>query len=505
MDVEEATPPTGAPSPGRHRETAALLALTLPVLLISVDATILGFAIPAISEDLGPTSSQLLWIIDVYSFVLTGLLVTMGNLGDRVGRRRLLLIGAAGFSVASVLAAFASSTEALIAARAGLGVAGATLMPSTLSLIRNIFTDGRRRQFAIATWAAMFSVGAVLGPLVGGVLLEHFWWGSVFLVGVPVTLALLVVGPFVVPESRDPDPAPFDLPSAGLSMAAMFPLVYGMKRAAEGGVSTVTVAALAAGTAAGVAFVHRQRRLAVPMIDVALFRVGRFRAAIVANLVTCMGFAGSVYFLTQHLQLVAGLDPLRAAVQFLPGSVAAIVATFAAPGLGRRFGPFRVIVVGVTVGAVGFALLAVGAGTDGLTLLTFGHVVLEAGLCAAITVAIDGIMTSIPPAKAGAGASISETANELGVALGTAVLGSIATVVYRDRLAAADLPASSLAGAEETLGSAHAAAADLAGAAGDALLDAADAAFTAGFATAALVMAGLLALVGVWTRAVARR
>lgn len=492
---------TGAGTGGRRQDLAALLALTLPVLLISVDNTILGFALPAISEDLDPTSAQLLWIIDVYSFVLSGLLVTMGNVGDRVGRRRLLLIGAAGFSVASVLAAFAPTTATLILARAALGVAGATLMPSTLSLIRNIFTEGPRRQFAIATWAAMFSVGAALGPLVGGVLLEHFWWGSVFLVGVPVTLLLLVVGPLVVPESRDPDPAPFDLPSSALSMAALFPLVYGMKAAAEGGWSRVVGLSLLVGAVAATTFVRRQLRLPVPMIDVTLFRLGRFRAAITANLVTCMGFGGSVFFLTQYLQLVAGLTPLTAALAFLPGAVAAIAATFAAPALARRFGAFTVIVVGLAVGAAGFACFTLVPDGGGLGVVILGHVVLEIGLCAAITVAIDGIMTSIPPAKAGAGASVSETANELGVALGVAVLGSIATVVYRNDLTVGP----GLEAATETLGGAHAAAADLGGTAGTALLDAADAAFTSGFRVAAAVMAVLLVVVSLWTRSVARR
>jgi len=484
---------------GRAGENRALVALTLPVLLISMDATILGFAVPRLSEDLQPSGAELLWIIDVYSFVLSGLLITMGNVGDRIGRRRLLLYGAAGFSAASVAAAFAPSAPALIAARAGLGVAGATLMPSTLSLIRNIFRDERRRQFAVAVWATMFSVGAVVGPIIGGLLLEHFWWGSVFLVGLPVTVALLVVGPLVIPESRDPDPAPFDVLSSALSMAAVLPLVYGMKTVAERGWAFTIAPPVVVGLLAGWAFVRRQRRLPVPMIDLSLFAVPKFRVAITANLLTCFGFAGSTFFLTQYLQLVVGLSPTRAALLLLPGAAAGVLATMTAPAMTRRVGTFTVITTGLGTGAAGFLILT-GLGVDSSLLQVIAAlVVIEAGLCAAITVSIDGIMTVVPPEKAGAGASVSETANELGVALGTAVLGSILVAVYRDRLA--DAPAA----AQETLGGAHDVAADLSAAAGDALLAAADAAFTDGVRLASLVTALLLAAVSLASWRVSRR
>ena len=489
----------GATDLGRAGENRALVALTLPVLLISMDATILGFAVPRLSEDLQPSSAELLWIIDVYSFVLSGLLVTMGNVGDRIGRRRLLLYGAAAFSAASVAAAFAPSAPALIAARAGLGVAGATLMPSTLSLIRNIFMDERRRQFAVAVWATMFSVGAVVGPIIGGLLLEHFWWGSVFLIGVPVTVALLIVGPLVIPESRDPDPAPFDVPSSALSMAAVLPLVYGMKTVAERGWAFVVVPPVLLGLVAGWAFVRRQHRLPVPMIDMSLFAVPRFRVAITANLLTCFGFAGSTFFVTQYLQLVLGLSPPRAALQLLPGAAAGVLSTMTAPAMTRRVGTFTVITTGLAVGAVGFLVLAGLSVDSSLLQVTAALVILEAGLCAAITVSIDGIMTSVPPEKAGAGASVSETANELGVALGTAVLGSILTAVYRGQLS--DAPAA----AQETLGAAHQVATYLGGAVGDALIAAADAAFTDGVRLASLVTGVLLAGVSLASWRVSRR
>jgi DHA2 family multidrug resistance protein-like MFS transporter len=482
----------------RRGENLALVALTLPVLLISMDATILGFAIPALSEGLAPSSAELLWIIDVYSFVLSGLLITMGNLGDRIGRRRLLMAGAAGFAVASVAAAFAPSPLTLIAARALLGVAGATLMPSTLSLIRNIFIDERRRQFAISVWAMMFSVGAVAGPIVGGVLLEHYWYGSVFLIGLPVIVALLLVGPTLVPESRDPDPAPFDVASSALSMAGILPLVYGMKLVAEDGWDPLVVPAVVVGLVAGTAFVRRQRALPVPMIDVSLFAVPRFRVAITGNLLTCFGFAGQSFFVTQYLQLVLGLSPTRAALQLLPGAAVGVASTLAAPAMMRRWGPFRVISVGLIVGAVGFLVLTTAAVDSSLVPVTLALVLIEVGLCAAITVAIDGIITSVPPEKAGAGASVSETGNELGVALGTAVLGSVLVAVYRNELGAVPPEA------RETLGAAHDVAAGLSGPAAEALRKAADVAFVDGMRVASFVAAGLLFAVAIASIRVAR-
>ena len=498
MAIDE-HPAAGLPAGLDQRgENLALVALTLPVLLISMDATILGFAVPRLSEDLQPSSAELLWIIDVYSFVLSGLLITMGNVGDRIGRRRLLLIGSAGFAVASVAAAFAPTATTLIAARALLGLAGATLMPSTLSLIRNIFVVDRRRQFAIAVWAMMFSVGAVLGPILGGVLLEHFWHGSVFLIGVPVTLALLVVGPLVVPESKDPTPEPFDLPSSALSMAGILPLVFAMKQVAEHGWSPLVAPSLAAGLVAGTAFVRRQRRLVSPMIDVDLFRVPRFRVAITGNLLTCFGFSGVTFFVTQHLQLVLGLSPTRAALQLLPGAAIGVLTTLRAPAMTRRWGPFPVISSGLAVGAAGFVVLATVGVDSTLVPVTLALILVEGGLCAAITVAIDGIIASVPPAKAGAGASVSETGNELGVALGTAVLGSVLTAVYRRNLTGAPPEA------RETLGAAHEAAVSIGGGAGEALRRVADLAFVDGMRAASVLAAALLVAAALASARVAR-
>ncbi|WP_191060847.1 MFS transporter, partial [Geminicoccus harenae] len=294
------------------REWIGLAVLALPCLVYSMDLTVLNLAIPQLSADLRPSAAQLLWIVDIYGFLVAGSLITMGTLGDRIGRRRLLLIGAAAFGVASVLAAFAPSAELLILARAVLGLAGATLAPSTLSLIRTMFQDDRQRTFAIGVWIASFSAGAAIGPVVGGVLLEHFWWGSVFLIALPVMLLLLVLGPFLLPEARDPDAGRMDLPSAALSVVAVLAVIYGIKHSAEAGFGLLPALAILAGLAVGLLFVRRQRRLDDPLIDVSLFRIPSFSAALLINLLSLFAALGFFLVIGQYLQLVLGMGPLEA-------------------------------------------------------------------------------------------------------------------------------------------------------------------------------------------------
>lgn len=291
-----------APRAGR-REWIGLAVIALPCLLYSMDLTVLNLAVPALTADLKPSSAQLLWIVDIYGFLVAGSLVTMGTLGDRIGRRRLLLMGAAAFGIASVLAAFSTSAEMLIATRALLGLAGATLAPSTLSLIRNMFIDPRRRTFAIGLWATSYSVGSGIGPLLGGVMLEHFWWGSVFLVGVPVMVLLLAVGPVLLPEFRDPEAGRLDLISAALSLFGLLALIYGLKRIAEDGLGLLAALSILAGLATGVAFVRRQRQLDDPLIDLRLFQVPAFSAALATNTLSIFVAFGSFLFFAQYLQL----------------------------------------------------------------------------------------------------------------------------------------------------------------------------------------------------------
>ena len=320
-----------APPRATVREWTGLAVIALPCMLYSMDLTVLNLAIPAISEALKPTAAQLLWIVDIYGFLVAGLLVTMGTLGDRIGRRRLLLIGAVAFGLASVLAAFSSSANMLIATRALLGVAGATLAPSTLSLIRNMFLDPGQRTLAIGVWISSFSAGAVIGPVVGGVLLEYFWWGSVFLVGVPVMVLLLVLGPVLLPEYRDPEAARLDLASVALSLGAVLPAIYGVKQTAEHGASALSLAAIVVGLAIGWLFVRRQRRLADPMIDLRLFRAPAFSVALGAYMLSCFVMFGLFLYEAQYLQMVLGLSPLQAGLWSVPSAGAFIVGSMAAP------------------------------------------------------------------------------------------------------------------------------------------------------------------------------
>src|SRR5262245_1814995 len=270
--------PVETPAKAGRREWIGLAVITLPCLLYSMDLTVLHLAVPRLTESLQPTSTQLLWIIDIYGFFVAGSLVTLGTLGDRIGRRKLLLIGAAFFGVASVLAAFSTSAAMLIATRALLGLAGATVAPSTLSLIRNMFHDPEERTRAISVWIMAFSMGGAVGPVVGGLLLEYFWWGSVFLAAVPVMLLILIVGPKLLPEYRDPNAGKLDVASAAISMAAVLSMIYGLKRMAQEGVTLLALLAVGAGVLLGLLFVRRQLRLTDPLLDLGLFRIRAFTA-----------------------------------------------------------------------------------------------------------------------------------------------------------------------------------------------------------------------------------
>jgi DHA2 family multidrug resistance protein-like MFS transporter len=346
------------------RSWVALGVLMLPVLLVSIDNTVLSFALPHIARDLTPTAAAQLWIVDAYPLVLAGLLVAMGNLGDRFGRRRLLLIGASGFALVSVLAAFAGDAGQLVAARVLLGVFGSMIMPATISLLRTIFTDRRQRRLAVAIWATGFSAGSAIGPIVGGVLLEHFWWGSVFLIAVPLLLPLLVLAPALIPDSRDPHPGPFDLASILLSMAALAPVVYAIKLVATEGIGVVAVALLVVGVTAGVFFVRRLLHQPNPMLDMKLFRVPSFSGAVVVNLVSVFSLVGFLFFLTQHLQLVLGMAPLDAAIALIPGTVTIIVAGLVVVPIVRHVRPGYLMAIGLGMSLLAYASVAVVGGDE---------------------------------------------------------------------------------------------------------------------------------------------
>ncbi|MEC3975668.1 MFS transporter [Amycolatopsis sp. H20-H5] len=470
-----------------RRQWWSLAVLVLPVLLISVDMTVLGFALPYLSEDLAPTGAQQLWIVDIYSFMLAGLLVLMGTLGDRVGRRKLLLTGAVAFGAASVLAAFSTSAMMLILARALLGVGGATLMPSTLSLIRSIFADARQRRFAIAVWSAGFSGGMAVGPVLGGYLLEHFWWGSVFLINVPVMALLLVAGPFLLPEARDPNPGRFDPASAVLSLAAMLPVVYGIKLVAEHGFTFTAVVAILAGLALGALFVRRQRKLDDPMLDLKLFADRTFSVSVVTNLLGVFALVGLLFLIPQYLQLVLGFSPLVAALWMIPATVAGIAGAFAAAQLAKHFRTSTLVGGGLLAGVAGFLVLTQLGAESGLGAVVIAFVLVGGGVAQSETLTNDLVVSAAPPARAGAASAISETGYELGGALGTAILGSIATAVYRGGHAEGTPDA-----ARETLGAAVGAAAHLPAEQAQALLATARAAFVQGVHVTAWAGAAVL-------------
>jgi len=428
-----------------RREWTGLAVIALPCLIYSMDLTVLNLAVPALGRELQPSAAQLLWIIDIYGFMVAGMLVTMGTLGDRIGRRRLLLIGAAAFGVASVLAAVSTSASMLIAMRALLGVAGATLAPSTLSLIRSMFHDPRERTTAIGVWISAFSLGAAIGPVVGGALIEWFSWRAAFLINVPVMLLLLAVGPRLLPEFRDPAARRIDLPSTALSIAAVLATIYGLKRLAEQGFVFGALAhalpwlSMAVGLALGIVFVRRQRTLADPLVDLKLFSVHGFSPALAIYMTGGLVMFGVYVFVAQYLQLVLGLGPLEAGLWTVPSALAFVVGSTVTPRLVGRWSVRSMIVVGLLLAAASLVVMGF-AGVEPNPWVIVGGMVLQAiGMAPVFTLSTELVVGSVPPERAGAASALSETCAEFGGALGIAIFGSLGAAIYR--LAMLDVPA----------------------------------------------------------------
>ncbi|GAB4588344.1 MFS transporter [Nocardia sp. IFM 10818] len=487
---KDPTPPSRAGS----ARWIALTILVLPVVLVAMDMSVLYLAIPSIAKDLEPSGSQMLWILDSYGFVLASLLIVMGNVGDRIGRRKLLLIGAAVFGVASAVAAFAPTTAVLIGARAAMGIGGATLMPSTLALIRNTFEDPADRTKAIGVWTAAFAGGGALGPVLGGILLDFFSWGSVFLINIPVILVLLVFAPLLVTEYRSPVRAKFDILGAVLLLTAILSIVYAMKRGAEiMGLDAATTVALLLGVVLVGAFVLHQRRTADPLVDARLFRNPAFLAGVVAVTLGMLAMMGPNLFFAQYLQLVLDMGPFESALWMLPMTVAAGVGATVAPSLLKATGFGRTLGVGFLICAVGLIVVAFSHAADGVWILLAGGMLLGAGATIVITPATESVVSQAPEDRAGAASAISETGSELGGALGIAVLGSIGTAVYRVSVEVPPgLPEEVDHAAGETLAGAHQIATGLPVELGDALLDSARSAFSSGFSIAAVAAAATM-------------
>lgn len=426
------------PAKAGRREWIALGVLALPTLLVSIDVYVLLLALPHLSADLGANGVQQLWITDIYGFLLAGLLITMGTLGDRIGRRRLLLIGAAFFGVASIAAAYATSPGMLIGARAVLGIAGAVLGPSTMSLIRTLFPDPKQMGLALGIWGMCFSAGAIIGPLVGGAMLARFWWGSVFLLGVPAMVLLLILGPILLPEFRDKSAGRLDPVSVGMSLLAILPTIYGLKELAKNGWQPVPIAGVVVGLVFGFLFARRQRRLEHPLLDLRLFASRTFSTALGGSLAATLLMGALMYFITQDLQLVEGLTSFNAGLWMMPAIICNAVSFVVAPMFARKYRPAFVIGAGLIISISGLVVMTGVDTTSGPLTLAIGFALLFLGSGPLVTLGVQLVMGSAPPEKAGAAAALNETGGQFGFAFGMAAFGSLAAAVYSSRMGGGD-------------------------------------------------------------------
>ncbi|MGC5564223.1 MFS transporter [Streptomyces sp. FR-108] len=489
----------------RRRETGAganrwvvLVVLCVSLLLVAVDATVLHVAVPAVTEDLTPGAIELLWIVDVYPLVCASLLILFGTLGDRIGRRRVLLLGYALFGVASAAAALADSAQVLIAARALLGVGGAMIMPATLSILRQVFPARRERALAIGVWSAVAAVGAAVGPLLGGFLLEHFWWGSVFLINIPLMLVSLPVGRLLLPESKGERDGPWDVVGALMAAAGLFGVVLGVKRlgGGEDPLSVFTAVPLPAGAGLLVAFVRRQRRRRHPLVDLTMFSRPAFSTSVGCIVLAMLALVGLELIAAQYLQLVLGLSPLETGLRLVPLTVAAMAAGLAGAKLLQRFGPRTMVCAGFCLTAAAVVTLTAMGAEDNAPLLLSGFVMLGFGLEVTLFGAYESMLSEAPPEQAGGAAAIGETSYQLGAGIGIALLGSVMNAAYAPGLTSVSgVPPRDAAAAGHSLGEAYEVAARLGGGSGEALRSAAQHAFVHGLHVTLLVSAGLL-LVG---------
>jgi EmrB/QacA subfamily drug resistance transporter len=493
-------------SPFGHREERqagarrwlVLGVMCLSLLLIVMDNTIVNVALPTLQSDLDASTTQLQWVVDAYVLVFAGLLLTMGSLGDRFGRRGALAVGLSVMGVGSILASFANGADQLIATRALMGVGGAMIMPATLSTITNVFTDPRERAQAIAIWAATAGAAVAIGPVTGGWLLEHFWWGSVFLVNVPVVVVSLVLGQLFVPTSRDPGGPPVDMPGALLSIAGLVSLVWAIIEGPGGWTDPEILSGFALAAVLLAVFVLWERRARVPMLDMRFFRNARFSAASAAIMVTFFAMFGSLFLLTQFLQSILGYTPLEAGIRLLPIAGVMMVVSPLTAKLVERVGTKIVVATGLSAAAVGLIIASrLTAGASYPEVLV-ALVVLAAGLALVMPSATESIMGSLPLAKAGVGSAVNDTTRQVGGALGVAVLGSVMSSTYgprvTDAISGSPVTAEQATAIHDQIGAAMRAASDIGGEPGHRLADVASRGFADGMSTAFIIGAAALAL-----------
>lgn len=489
---------TAWPAKATGREWVALAVLALPCVLYAMDLTVLNLAVPSLTADLQPTAAQLLWIVDIYGFLAAGSLLIMGTLGDRIGRRKLLMFGSAAFALVSLLAAFARTPQVLILARALLGIAGATMAPSTLSLVSNMFRDEREKTFAVSVWVASFSFGGAIGPLVGGVLIARFWWGAVFLAPIPIMVLLLILGPKLLPEHKSTGAGQIDLPSAALTLASVLPIIFGIKQLAEGGDPRLAGLAIFVGAACGIAFVRRQLRLADPLLDLRLFARPALSAALAINALDFLVGFGILVLVAQYLQLVLGLTPLQAGLWGLPAGLGFVAGSLLTSALLKILRPALALCLGLMVAASGLTAMVYAVEAHSLILITLGNTLFAIGSAPGTAVVADFVVSSAPEEQAGAASALSETVSEFGGALGIALLGSLATFLYRHALIVM-LPSGMTADSTDTalrgIGAASRLARGLSS--GADILTAAKHAYTGAAATAFATGAGLTVLTAI--------
>jgi MFS transporter, DHA2 family, multidrug resistance protein len=436
------TPPNAADQPhATRKDWWGLIVLCIACTLYSMDLSVLFLAMPAITAELKPSPTQLLWMNDIYGFMVAGFLVTMGTLGDLKGRRRVLLWGGAAFGLASVFCAFAPNATMLVIGRALLGIAGATIAPSTLSLIFNMFAREDERTRAIGVWGTAFALGGTVGPVIGGLLLNWFHWGSVFLINVPIMAALLIAGPRLLPEFRNAQSqAQLDLQSVALSLGTVLPIIYGLKHTAAYGFDAQSVVPVLAGIAFGILFWRRQLRIDHPLIDFALFKSARFNTALLANLAGIFFIFAIFMFQNQFLQLVLGMKALEAGLWSVAPSLVFCAMSLYSYKITNLIGPEKSVVWGLAIFAAAAAAMAASASAQNLYGVLASSMMMALGFVPVVLTTTNLIVSAAPPERAGSASAVSETSAEFGGALGIAVLGSIATFIYRNAMSTSDAP-----------------------------------------------------------------